>query len=91
MTCGLLINCALLLFPPPPRQGVAKTLMQLPPKDAEFKAGVWRRMWGFHNNYALGKHLTEQLVAGYQGGSTFSVHIGRPAFVAALAGKPYPG
>jgi|APGre2960657404_1045060.scaffolds.fasta_scaffold71945_2 hypothetical protein len=42
------------------------------------------------NNYALSKHLTEQAVAARHG-APFAVHIARPAFVIAVAGRPYPG
>ena len=42
------------------------------------------------NNYSLSKHLTEQAVAARHG-APFAVHIARPAFVIAVAGRPYPG
>jgi hypothetical protein len=47
-------------------EDIAAELMSLPAGDADMRATVYMKRWGFPNTYTLGKHLTEHLVAKYQ-------------------------
>ena len=76
---------------PADAEAVAAELMSLPPGDADMRALVYQRRWGFPNTYTLGKHLTEHLVASYQARHGLPVAIVRPSLVSAMAGAPCPG
>lgn len=69
---------------------IASELLRLPKEAADAKAAMLMRRWNFPCTYPLGKHLAEQLVAGYHL-KPFPVCIVRPSLVTGLAGDPYPG
>jgi len=75
-------------------EAVVAELMALPPPAAEARAEVLCALWGYANNYVLGKHLAEQLVARrHREGllPPLGTAIVRPSLVAAVARAPHPG
>jgi fatty acyl-CoA reductase len=66
-------------------------LLLLPPAAAQDRASALAARWGFPNNYTLGKHLTEQLVAAARVAYRLPLAIVRPSLVAAVAKEPLPG
>jgi fatty acyl-CoA reductase len=66
-------------------------LLLLPPAAAQDRATALAARWGFPNNYTLGKHLTEQLVAAARTRHGLPLAIVRPSLVAAVAVEPLPG
>ncbi|KAI8472007.1 MAG: male sterility protein-domain-containing protein [Monoraphidium minutum] len=69
---------------------LVEDLMSLTPESANVRAQMYLDMWGFPNNYTLGKNLTEKLVAQFFYGG-LPAAIVRPSMVCGVAGAPYPG
>lgn len=66
-------------------------LLSIPSAEANQRAETYTQLWNFANTYALGKHMSEQLVARYQAQLQLPIAVVRPSLVSAIAGEPYPG
>jgi fatty acyl-CoA reductase len=67
------------------------SLMALPPDEANALALTVMQDNSFGSTYALGKNLTELLVADTRLGRGVAKAIVRPALISSVAGAPYPG
>jgi hypothetical protein len=65
--------------------------MSISSAEANQRAETYTQLWNFANTYALGKHMSEQLVARYQAQLQLPIAVVRPSLVSAIAGEPYPG
>lgn len=66
-------------------------VLALPPDKAHTQVAALMRHCGFASSHALGKHLTEQLVAEAPLGPWARKAIVRPSLISCLVGDPYPG